>query len=227
MRAYLAELLGTFGLVLVGTGAIIVNDVSGGLLGNAGIALAFAVIVFLMICSFAHLSGAHINPAVSMVFALTGHLAWRKLGNYWLAQCCGALLASGLLHLLFQHATLGATVPTPKYPALLAFGLEIVISSILMLSIFYVIQQHFSRIKSAALIGSVVGLAAFLVGPLTGASMNPARSLGPALISGHFQHLWIYLTAPILGMLLAVPACQKITRKTLCASGACCNEVPA
>ena len=216
MRAYFAEFIGTFCLVFVGTGAIIGNDISGGVLGNAGIALAFGLIVTLMIIALGAISGAHINPAVSIALTLSGQLPPTRLAPYIVCQCSGALLASAiLLWLLPEHPNLGATLPAAG--SVPAFALEILLTTVLIFVILTLIAQPFAQpLISAMLIGATVGLAAFCGGSISGASMNPARSLGPALLSGHYQTLWIYLTAPILGAMLAITGCRWVHQKPCC-----------
>ncbi len=204
MKAFLAEALGTFALVGVGTGAIVVNDATGGAVTRAGISAAFGLIVFLMIRAFGHISGAHINPAVTLGFWAAGRFSGRSVLPYLLAQVSGALLASGLLRVLFPaHPTLGATLPDGS--SWQSFSLEVVLMAVLMMAILNVPGEAEGKGWLAALaVGAVVGLEAFLAGPVSGASMNPARSLAPALVSGRTEHLWIYLAAPVLGALLAV-----------------------
>ena len=203
----LAEALGTFILVFAGTGAIVVNQVSGGAITHAGIALTFGLVVLAMIHTFGDVSGAHLNPAVTAAFACAGRFPWREVPGYFTAQITGALAASGLLRLLFPTAsTLGATLPAG--PPMQSFVLEIVLTAILMLTILSVSTGAKEKgITAGIAIGSVIGLEAMFAGPICGASMNPARSLAPALVSGSLEHLWIYLTAPTLGALLAIPLC--------------------
>ena len=205
MNKLLSELLGTFTLVFAGTGAIVINDVSGGVIGHAGIALTFGLVVMAMIYTFGEVSGAHLNPAVTLGFAVAGRFEWKNVPGYVLAQIIGAVAASGLLHWLFPaHEKLGATLPAGS--AMQSFVLELILTAILMLVILRISTGAKEKgITAGIAIGGVIALEAMFAGPICGASMNPVRSLAPALVSGHLEHLWIYLAAPTLGALLAVP----------------------
>ena len=205
MNKLLSELLGTFTLVFVGTGAIVINDVSGGVIGHAGIALTFGLVVMAMIYTFGEVSGAHLNPAVTLGFAVAGRFEWKNVSGYVLAQIIGAVAASGVLHWLFPaHEKLGATLPAGS--AMQSVVLELILTAILMLVILRISTGAKEKgITAGIAIGGVIGLEAMFAGPICGASMNPVRSLAPALVSGHLEHLWIYLAAPTLGALLAVP----------------------
>ncbi|MEZ4721151.1 MAG: aquaporin [Flavobacteriales bacterium] len=199
MKKYLAEMFGTFALVLVGTGAIIVDDYSGGAVSHLGVSVAFGLIVTAMIYTFGKLSGAHINPAVSIGFLLNKKLNGRDSVGYVTFQLIGAICASLILKLLFVHDRLGATIPSGT--ALESFVLELIMTFGLMLSIL-IVSKYLPALTAIA-VGAVVGLEAYFGGPTSGASMNPARSIGPALISGNWQHQWIYVVAPIVGAVLA------------------------
>ncbi len=207
MRKLLAELLGTFTLVFAGTGAIVINAASHGAIGHAGIALTFGLVVLAMIYTFGDVSGAHLNPAVTIAFAVARRFAWRDVPGYLGAQFGGALAASLLLRVLYPaDATLGATLPSGT--EMQSFVLEVVLTAILMLTILSVSTGAKEKgITAGIAIGGVVGLEAMFAGPACGASMNPARSLAPALVSGHLEHLWLYLVATVLGALIAVPLC--------------------
>jgi aquaporin NIP len=220
MKKLLAEVLGTFTLVFAGTGAIVINAASHGAIGHAGIALTFGLVVLAMIYTFGDVSGAHLNPAVTLVFAVARRLAWRDVPGYVAAQLTGALAASLLLRGLYpQDATLGATLPAGT--EMQSFALELVLSTILMLTILSVSTGAKEKGISAGIaIGGVVALEAMFAGPASGASMNPARSLAPALVSGHLEHLWLYLAAPVLGALIAVPLCMGV-RDSGCCGGRC------
>jgi len=220
MKPLLAELLGTFALVFAGTGAIVINDLTQGSIGHAGIALTFGLVVMAMIQTFGDISGAHFNPAVSLAFAVAGKLPWARVPGFVGAQCVGAVLASGLLRWLFpSHALLGATLPSG--PVSQSFILEVVLTAMLMLTILSVSTGAKEKGITAALaIGAVVALEAMFAGPICGASMNPARSLAPALVSGPLDHLWLYLLAPVIGALLAVPLCVGV-REPGCCRGHC------
>lgn len=210
MRRPLAEFLGTFIMVFAGTGAIVINGLSGGVIGHAGIALTFGLVVLAMIYTFGDISGAHLNPAVTVAFAAARRFPWKEVPLYLGAQLAGAFAASGLLKFLLPGpGTLGATLPAGS--ASQSFVLEVVLTAILMLVILSVSTGSKEKgITAGIAIGAVVGLEAMFAGPISGASMNPARSLAPALVSGHLEHLWLYPAATVLGALLAVPLCQAV-----------------
>jgi aquaporin Z len=216
MKKLLAEALGTFGLVFAGTGAIVINQSCGGVIGHAGIALTFGLVVLAMIHTFGDVSGAHLNPAATLAFAAAGRFPLREVPGYLGAQMTGALGASGLLRALFpSHDTLGATLPAGA--ASQSWVLELVLTAILMLTILSVSTGAREKGITAGLaIGAVICLEAMFAGPVSGASMNPVRSLAPAMVSGHMEHLWIYLTAPVLGALLAVPLCCGVREPGCC-----------
>ena len=220
MKALFAEFLGTAAIVFAGTGAIVVNDISGGAIGHAGIALTFGLIVLAMIYTLGDISGAHLNPAVTIGFCAAGRFPIARVGPYIAAQLTGALAASGLLRALFPgHNNLGATLPAGS--ASQSFILEIVLTFLLMLVILSVSTGAKEKgITAGIAIGAVIALEAMFAGPICGASMNPARSLAPALVSGNINSLWLYLTAPVLGALLAIPACMGI-REPGCCGKAC------
>jgi aquaporin NIP len=221
-RQLAAETFGSFALVFAGTGAIIINDVSGGAITHVGIALTFGLVVLALIYALGDISGAHLNPAVTMGFWIARRFPGRQVLPYMLAQCGGALLASVILKVLFsQHATLGATLPV-GWP-LRSFILEFILTALLMFVILSVSTGAKEKgILAGVAVGAVIGLEAMFAGPICGASMNPARSLAPAVLSLHFEHLWIYLTAPVLGALAAVGACRVIQAPGCCtAQGAC------
>ncbi len=210
MRKYLAEFLGTFILVFCGTGAIVINELNPGLINHSGIAFTFGAVVLAMIYSFGDISGAHLNPAVTLAFVADKKLKVKELLPYTLSQFSGALLASFLLIFLFPDSQkLGATQPSGGIWQ--SFMLEIILTFILMLVIFRVSQGAKEKgITAGIAVSSVVALEAMFAGPICGASMNPARSLAPALVSGFTSHLWIYILAPCLGALLAF-----LTEKTI------------
>ena len=218
MKKHLAELLGTFTLVFAGTGAIIVNDVSGGVIGHMGIALTFGLVVMAMIHTFGDVSGSHLNPAVTLGFSVAGRFAWKEVPGYILAQIIGAVAASGVWRLLFPaHEKLGVTLPSGT--ATQSFILEFILTAILMLVILRVSTGAKEKgITAGIAIGGIIGLEAMFAGPICGASMNPARSLAPALVGGQMQHLWIYLTAPVLGALLAVPTAWLLRGRQCCST---------
>ncbi len=215
-RRLAAEFIGTFALVFAGTGAIVINDVSGGAVTHVGVALTFGLIVLAMIYTVGDVSGAHLNPAVTFGFFAARRLPAGQVLPYVASQCAGALAASLLLRLLFSaHATLGSTTPAGG-PAQ-SFVLEIVLTAILMFVILAVSSGASEKgITAGIAVGSVIGLEALFVGPISGASMNPARSFAPALVSLNFVSLWIYLTAPVLGAALGVAACRCVREPDCC-----------
>ena len=205
MRKYVAEVIGTFALVFCGTGAIIIDQQTGGAVSHAGVAITFGLVVMSMIYALGNISGAHLNPAVSIAFALAGRFLFRDLVPYVVSQVAGAFLASLSLHFLFpQNELLGTTLPAGS--EIQSFLLEFILTFFLMLVIFNVAHGSREQGMFAGLaIGSVVLLEAMFAGPICGASMNPARSLAPAVISGHSEHLWIYLTATTAGATFTIP----------------------
>lgn len=216
---YLAEGIGTFALVFAGCGAIIVNDQFQGTLGHIGVCFTFGLVVMAMIYSIGNISGAHINPAVTLGFWLSGRLDRRAVLPYIGCQLAGAVAAAIVLRILFpEHPALGTTVPSGGL--IHAFGFEMLISFLLMFVILNVSTGHMEKgLMAGVAIGGTVALGALIGGPVTGASMNPARSLGPALMSGQIESLWIYLTAPVAGMLLACPFCRWTQGSECCAGG--------
>lgn len=213
-RACLAEFVGTFTLVLAGTGAIVVNAATDGAITHLGVALSFGLVVMVLIYALGDVSGAHLNPAVTAAFFAAGMLRAQRAAAYILTQFAAAIVASlTVLLLLGNHALLGATQPHDPSAAGLAraFTLELLLTLILMTVIFCVATgPRETGILAGIAIGATVGLEALVAGPITGASMNPARSLGPALIAGHLQHLWLYLLACPTGALLAIPLCKAL-----------------
>ncbi len=205
MNKLLAESLGTFCLVFAGTGAIIVNQTTGGAVSHVGVALTFGLVVMAMIYAMGDVSGAHLNPAVSLGFVLAGRFPVRELPAYVLAQLIGAFVASSLLRALFpDSASLGATLP--RDGATQSFILEVVLTFMLMLVILSVSAGAKEKgITAGIAIGGIVGLEALFAGPISGASMNPARSLAPAVVAWRLDALWVYLVAPFIGAALAVP----------------------
>jgi aquaporin Z len=215
MRKFVAELLGTFALVFCGTGAIVINQQTGGMVTHVGVAITFGFIVMAMIYSLGNVSGAHLNPAVTIAFTLAGRFKLKEVLPYVLSQLTGAILASGTLKLLFPaNDTLGATMPASS--AVQSFVLELLLTFFLMLVIINVATGSKEQGMFAGLaIGSTVLLEAMFAGPICGASMNPARSIAPALISGHFEHLWLYIVATVTGAALAVPVWKFLNPKNL------------
>jgi len=216
MNRCLAEACGTFVLVFAGTGAIIVDSVTGGVIGHAGIALVFGLVVAAMIHTFGDVSGAHLNPAVTVAFAAAGRFPPKDLPGYLVAQVVGAFAASGVLAFLFPGAaTLGETLPAGL--AIQSLVLEFILTAILMMVILSVSSGAKEKgITAGMAIGSVIAFEAMFAGPISGASMNPVRSLAPAVVSGNLQNLWLYLVATTLGALAAVPLCSCIRGKECC-----------
>ena len=201
MRKLAAEGLATFGLVLFGTGACVVNAATGGSLGVVGIALVFGLSVFALASAFGAISGAHMNPAVTLALWRARRFPAREVGGHLAAQLAGALAASVLLLTLFgaRAGDLGAT--RPAFGAAAAFWLELAMTFLLVL---VVLRAPAPSVPAAA--GAVVALEAMFGGPVSGASMNPVRSLAPAVVSGRLDGLWLYLLAPLAGALLAAAA---------------------
>ncbi len=216
MRKYISETIGTFSLIFCGTGAMTINEVTGGDVTHVGIAITWGLIVMAMIYAFGEISGAHFNPAVTIAFAYAKKFEWKEVPKYIAAQCLGAILASTILLFLFPKSEfLGGTIPTVD--ALRAFVLELLLTYFLMVVIINVStgSKEIGTMAGIA-IGGVVLLEAMFAGPITKASMNPARSLGPALLSGHWEHQWLYFIAPVLGALLAVLTCKAVKPDNCC-----------
>jgi aquaporin Z len=216
MKKICAEILGTFALVFAGTGAIIIDQASNGAITHVGVALTFGLIVLAMIYTLGDISGAHLNPAVTLGFWAAHRMPGREVTPYIFSQIIGAILASGLLRFLFpENKLLGATLPAGS--EIQSFIFEIVLTFFLMLTILNVSTGAKEKgITAGIAVGSVIALEAMFAGPICGASMNPARSLAPALVAGHFEHLWIYLVAPTLGAVAAMFACRCVREKDCC-----------
>lgn len=216
MKKLTAEFLGTFALLFAGTGAIVINDVSHGAISHAGVALTFGLIVLAMIYTFGDVSGAHLNPAVTLGFFAAGRMPGREVVPYILAQLLGATAASAVLRGLFPtHGHLGATLPAGS--AMQSCVLEFILTALLMLVILSVSTGSKEKgITAGIAVGSVIALEAMFAGPISGASMNPARSLAPALVSGKLSGLWIYLVAPTLGALCAPLLCRCVREEGCC-----------
>lgn len=202
LRRAVADAIGTFALVFVGCGAVVVDASYGGVVGHVGISAAFGLVVAVMILATGHVSGAHFNPAVTVAFASIGAFPWREVPAYVIAQILAATAASiAVVTLLGQAAQLGATVPAVALGP--AFGLEVLLTAFLMFVITSVATDARAHGALAGVaIGGTVAMCALVGGPLTGASMNPARSLGPALVAGVGESQWLYLVAPVLGAVL-------------------------
>lgn len=213
VRKSISEILGTFALVFCGTGALVIDKVTGGAVSHVGVAVTFGLIVMAMIYGLGEISGAHLNPAVSIAFTLAGRLPAKALAPYIASQVIGAFLASISLRLLFPtDQLLGSTLPSGS--PWQSFILELLLTYFLMIVIINVSTGPKEQGLFAGIaIGAVILLEAMFAGPICGASMNPARSLAPAIVSGHLEHLWVYLTAPIIGAALAIPTCSYLNAK--------------
>ncbi len=216
MQKLIAEFLGTFALVFVGTGAIVIDQVSGGTVTHVGVALTFGLIVLAMIYTFGDVSGAHFNPAVTIGYWAAGRMPGREVPLYVGSQVIGALLASIVLRMLFPgNLLLGATLPSGSN--LQSFVLEFILTFFLMLTILNVSTGAKEKgITAGIAVGAMICLEAMFAGPISGASMNPARSLAPAVVSGHLEHLWLYLIAPPLATIAATFACLCTREKNCC-----------
>lgn len=213
MKKYVAELIGTFAIVFCGTGAIVIDQQTNGSVTHVGIAITFGLIVMSMIYALGSISGAHFNPAVSIAFCVARKFEIKQLLPYIISQLIGAIIASITLKLLFPtNQFLGATIPAGS--ALQSFVLEFILTFLLMLVILNVANGSKEQGMFAGLaIGSVILLEAMFAGSICGASMNPARSLAPALISNHWEYLWLYLLAPIIGATSSVFIWKYINSK--------------
>jgi MIP family channel proteins len=215
-RRAAAEGLAAFALVFAGCGAIVADRVYGEALGPVGVALAFGLVIMVMVYATGHLSGAHINPAVTIAFTLTRHFPARDATAYITAQLIGATLAALCLLAVWtnQPASLGATVPSVGVGSALAY--EALLTAFLMFVIMAVATDTRAVGAAAAIaIGGTVGLDALFGGPVTGASMNPARSFGPALVGGEWQDFWIYLVGPVVGAATGALAYQLVRGEAL------------
>jgi aquaporin Z len=216
MKRATAEFTGTFALVFAGTGAIVVNEATGGAVTHVGVALTFGMVVLAMIYTFGDISGAHLNPAVTVGFVAARRMPFRQAPIYLVAQVLGAVTASSLMRGLFPRSKLlGATLPLGSEVQSLA--LEAVLTFLLMLTILNVSTGAKEKgITAGIAVGAVIGLEAMFAGPICGASMNPARSFGPALLSMHFEHFWLYVVGPTVGALLATIACRCVQEEGCC-----------
>jgi len=216
MKRYISEFIGTFSMVFCGCGAMTINEVTGGTVTHVGIGLTWGLIVMAMIYAFGETSGAHFNPAVTIAFAYAKKFAWKEVPKYIIVQILGAFVASGILLFLFPDSEfLGSTIP--KVDVWRAFVLELLLTFFLMVTIINVStgSKEIGVIAGIA-IGGVVLLEAIFAGPITNASMNPARSLGPNIVSGNIEGLWLYVVAPVLGALLAVVSCKLVKDDNCC-----------
>ena len=217
MKKYWAELLGTYILVFVGTGAIMINEITGGAVSHLGIGLSFGLVVMAMIYAIGDISGAHINPAVTIAFAVAKRFEKNQILPYISFQLLGAILASASLYFIFPETnTMGETLPL-KGDWVQSFILEFILTFILMFVILNVSTGSKEKGITAALaVGGVVAFEATFAGPISGASMNPARSIAPAIFSGDLTHLWLYVVSTVLGSILAVYSCKLIQTESCC-----------
>ena len=218
MKKYVAEFIGTFAMIFCGTGAMTINEVTGGDVTHVGIGITWGLIVMSMIYAFGEISGAHFNPAVSIAFAYAKKFSWNEVPRYILFQVAGAFSASLLLMWLFPKSELlGSTIPSVDLWR--AFVIELLLTFFLMVVIINVStgSKEVGMMAGIA-IGSVILLEAIFAGPITNASMNPARSLAPNIVSGNLHGLWLYMIAPVLGALLAIVSCKFVKHEN------CCNE---
>ena len=216
MKNYISEFIGTFAMIFCGTGAMTINETTGGDVTHVGIGITWGLIVMAMIYAFGEISGAHFNPAVSIAFAYAKKFSWKEVPKYIFFQVAGAFAASLLLMWLFPKSELlGATIPTVDVWR--AFVLELILTFFLMVVIINVStgSKEVGMMAGIA-IGSVVLLEALFAGPITNASMNPARSLAPNIVSGNIEGLWLYIFAPIIGALLAVVSCKFVKYENCC-----------
>ena len=220
MKREIAELIGTFSMVFCGCGAMTINEITGGSITHVGVAITWGLIVMAMIYAFGEISGAHFNPAVTIAFAVAKTFNWSDVPKYILFQIIGASIAIGILWVLFPESnSFGHTYPAHGFEPYKAFILELLLTFFLMVVIINVSTGSKEIGTMAAIaVGSVILLEAMFAGPMTKASMNPARSLAPAFISGHLNDLWLYLIAPIIGAVLAVLSCKLVKDDN------CCNE---
>ncbi len=218
MKKYVAEFIGTFAMIFCGTGAMTINEVTGGDVTHVGVGVTWGLIVMSMIYAFGEISGAHFNPAVSIAFAYAKKFSWNEVPRYILFQVAGAFSASLLLMWLFPKSELlGSTIPSVDLWR--AFVIELLLTFFLMVVIINVStgSKEVGMMAGIA-IGSVILLEAIFAGPITNASMNPARSLAPNIVSGNLHGLWLYMIAPVLGALLAIVSCKFVKHEN------CCNE---
>lgn len=209
-------------MIFCGCGAMAINEITAGAVTHPGVAITWGLIVMAMIYAFGDISGAHFNPAVTIGFAYAKKFPWREVPKYFVSQFIGALLACVILWVLFPKSeTLGSSLPADGFEPYKAFVLETILTFFLMVVIINVSTGSKEIGTMAAIaVGGVILLEAMFAGPMTKASMNPVRSLAPALVSGNLQHLWLYLTAPVLGALLAIKTC-KLVKEDDCCEGNC------
>ncbi|MCF7568107.1 aquaporin [Sabulilitoribacter arenilitoris] len=218
MKKYISETIGTFSMVFCGCGAMTINEITNGSISHVGVAITWGLIVMAMIYAFGEISGAHFNPAVTIGFAFAKKFAWNQVPKYILAQGIGAFFAIFILWFLFPESQfLGETTPAENFPAYKAAILEFLLTFFLMVVIINVSTGSKEIGTMAAIaVGGVILLEAMFAGPLTKASMNPIRSIAPAIFTGNFQYLWLYITAPVLGAIVAVSSCKLVKNDNCC-----------
>ena len=218
MKREIAELIGTFAMVFCGCGAMTINEITGGSISHVGVAITWGLIVMAMIYAFGEISGAHFNPAVTFGFAIAKKFNWKDVPRYILFQVIGAFLAIVILWFLFPESeSFGHTYPVDGFEPYKAFILELLLAFFLMVVIINVSTGSKEIGTMAAIaVGAVILLEAMFAGPITKASMNPARSLAPAIISGNLEDLWLYLTAPFIGAFFAVFSCGLVKEDNCC-----------
>jgi len=217
-----AEFVGTFALVFAGSGAVIVNELTG-TVSHVGVGLTFGLVVLALIYALGDVSGAHFNPAVTIGFVLARRFPACDALPYLIVQFLGAIVASSALRLIFPDSqSLGATLP--RGSAMQSFVLEFLLTAFLMFVILNSTGGAQERgLVVGIIVGSVIALEALFAGPISGASMNPARSLGPAVVSGRLESLWLYLLAPALGAAAAVPGCRGVQKPGCCTAPEGCT----
>lgn len=218
MKQFYSETLGTFAMIFCGCGAMTINEITNNSISHVGVAITWGLIVMAMIYAFGEVSGAHFNPAVTIGFAFAKKFSWKKVPSYILAQAIGAILAIFVLCILFPESQfLGETTPKDGFPSYKAAILEFILTFFLMVVIINVSTGSKEIGSMAAVaVGGVILLEAMFAGPITKASMNPIRSVAPALFTGNFQYLWLYITAPILGAISAVSSCKLVKDNQCC-----------
>ena len=216
-RSLVAEAFGTFALVFAGAGAIMV-DAKTHQLGHIGVAITFGLVIMAMIYAIGHISGAHFNAAVTLAFVLTRHFPLRRAVAYWGAQLAGALTAALVLRgSLGNIAHVGATLPSGSQAQ--SFLWELVMTAFLMFVVMAVATDTRAVGEAAAIaIGATIGFDAMFGGPISGASMNPVRSIGPAVVSGDLHALWLYIVAPVIGAALGAVLYQFVRAEPAAAS---------
>jgi len=223
MKKYYAEGIGTFAMIFCGCGAMTINEITNGSISHVGVASVWGLIVMAMIYAFGEISGAHFNPAVSIGFAVAKKFSWKEVPKYIAFQFIGAVIAIALLWYLFPDSQfLGETTPTEGFPPIKAAVLEFILTFFLMVVIINVSTGSKEIGTMAAIaIGGVILLEAMFAGPMTKASMNPIRSIAPALFTGNLQYLWLYISAPILGAITAVFSCKLVKDDNCCDNEDC------